>query len=470
MKMRRTSGSMRKRPCRRPFWWTAAASMLGIALLAAPAAAQEEEEALDSMMEEEEAAEPMEQEEAAPEPMPMDQGVAPFSGEQVEYIKKEMSANNRFEYHGYLRSGFGTNSKGTDQVAFQAPGAYAKYRLGNETETYGEASLVANWTNPESDGAWFKTVTTLAYITGNTQQFDIVNPLAVQEAYGEAGRVIESMPEVTFWAGHRFYRRRDIHINDFFYFDMSGLGGGFQGMDMGVGKLSVAYLGATDETLTANGLFAKNGFDIRLSNIDVGTGELELWLNPVIGRGDGVVLNRHGVAGGVVHTLGGFMGGFNELSVQFGYGGAANLSTYIPGADNGWMLRVVDRATIQPSEKMSLMWGGVLQLDNTDGVGGANMWISLGARPVFHMGKYTAVAVEGGIDAVQPDGGEMGLLTKLTVAPQIRAGANFWGRPVLRAFATAAFWNDPIQGAVGADAFGADSFGMTFGMQMESWW
>src|SRR4029077_20933282 len=37
-----------------------------------------------------------------------------------------------FEFHGYFRSGYGGNSEGGQQVAFQAPGADAKYRLGNE--------------------------------------------------------------------------------------------------------------------------------------------------------------------------------------------------------------------------------------------------------------------------------------------------------------------------------------------------
>src|SRR5262249_9464161 len=33
-----------------------------------------------------------------------------------------------FEFHGYFRSGYGLNSEGGQQVAFQAPGAAAKYR------------------------------------------------------------------------------------------------------------------------------------------------------------------------------------------------------------------------------------------------------------------------------------------------------------------------------------------------------
>src|SRR5512132_795165 len=50
-----------------------------------------------------------------------------------------------FEYHGYLRSGYGMNGEGGKMVAFLAPGAFAKYRLGNEPETYGELALVNNW-------------------------------------------------------------------------------------------------------------------------------------------------------------------------------------------------------------------------------------------------------------------------------------------------------------------------------------
>jgi maltoporin len=55
-----------------------------------------------------------------------------------------------FEFHGYFRSGYGQNSAGGQQVAFQAPGAGAKYRLGNEAETYAELIFVNNWLNPRS--------------------------------------------------------------------------------------------------------------------------------------------------------------------------------------------------------------------------------------------------------------------------------------------------------------------------------
>jgi maltoporin len=55
--------------------------------------------------------------------------------EADEKIAKLQERESSFEFHGYFRSGFGLNSHGGQQVAFEAPGAQAKYRLGNETES-----------------------------------------------------------------------------------------------------------------------------------------------------------------------------------------------------------------------------------------------------------------------------------------------------------------------------------------------
>jgi len=49
-----------------------------------------------------------------------------------------------------------------------------------------------------------------------------------REAYGEAGHIFDGHPEISVWAGQRFYRRKDVHITDFFFQDMSAYGAGFQ--------------------------------------------------------------------------------------------------------------------------------------------------------------------------------------------------------------------------------------------------
>lgn len=81
--------------------------------------------------------------------------------QKIEKLQQQVGS---FEFHGYFRSGYGLNGVGGQQVAFQAPGAGAKYRLGNESETYGEFIFVNNWLNPDqaTDKAWMKTEVMLA--------------------------------------------------------------------------------------------------------------------------------------------------------------------------------------------------------------------------------------------------------------------------------------------------------------------
>jgi maltoporin len=429
----------------------------------------------------------------------------PLAGSQLEQVRKEIAAAPKLvEFHGYLRSGTGINAKGGTQDAFQAPGAFSKYRLGNETEVYGDFELDSNWINPDHSDTWFKTAVKLSILAPRNTTFDILGTIGIREGYGEAGHVLEAHPEVTFWAGQRYYRRRDVHIIDFFFNDMSGYGAGFQDLKVGdKTKLSIAYLGgatnpAMGEMPSDLGKFLKNTVDIRLHDLPVGPGTLELWLIPTIEVGgtlpDGTSPQgiHSGIGGGVFYNVP-VMGGFNEVSGEVGFGGAANLSASIDRsiASGGWLARVVDRAAVQVTPKVSMMWSGVVQLDNRNGSAGGsggNLWISLGARPIFMTSRYTGVAVEGGVDLVKPestaanpDGGtSLGTLGKLTVAGVVRPAADFWARPELRVFVTAAAWSDALKGARGVgfdlnaqpslNPFAGDNFGLTAGVQMESWW
>src|SRR5216684_452396 len=132
---------------------------------------------------------------------------------KIEKLQEQLSS---FEFHGYFRSGYGLNSEGGQQVAFQAPGAGAKYRLGNEAETYGELIFVSNWLNPEhtSDKAWMKTEAMIEANTTNSANYanftgGIGNDqFRFREAFVQAGNVLGSQPDAKFWAGERFYRRQ----------------------------------------------------------------------------------------------------------------------------------------------------------------------------------------------------------------------------------------------------------------------
>ena len=413
----------------------------------------------------------------------------PLVEQQLAQIRTMVSSMPKLiEPNGYFRSGFGINSKGGDQDAFGAPGAYSKYRLGNETETYGEFGFTFNWLNPDAnDAAWFKTALKLAFVAPRNSTFDTLDAIAIREAYAQAGHVINAAPEMTFWAGQRFYRRKDVHITDFFFQDMSGYGAGFEDLKVGSkAKLAVAYLGGSNNDAPADppgasfdlGRLTKNTIDLRLYDIPLGSGTLELWLIPTLAAKGDAPVNRSGIGGGVFWFVP-FLGGFNEVSAEFGIGGAANLSSGLDTsiAKNGWLFRVVDRATIQPSPKLSLMYTAVLQLDNKNGDTGpdtdastGNLWLSFGARPVYCFTKHLGIAFEGGVDIVknQTDGADTGVLGKLTVAGLIRPGMDFWARPELRLFVTAATWSDAAQ--TGGAAYAGDNFGLTTGVQGEMWW
>ena len=148
-----------------------------------------------------------------------------------------------FRFHGYLRSGFGVAGTGDPQEAFRAPNAGAKYRLGNETEAYVETTF-AYGMRPEDDAkAFFDTKITVSYVTptSNTNTFDTTT--ALREAFVLATGVWKAQEEATFWAGQRFFDRHDLHMSDFFYRDLSGFGGGVEGIRLGGQALGSASRG-----------------------------------------------------------------------------------------------------------------------------------------------------------------------------------------------------------------------------------
>ena len=169
--------------------------------------------------------------------------------QKIEKLQEQMGT---FEFHGYFRSGYGLNGVGGQQVAFEAPGADAKYRLGNEAETYGELIFVNNWVNPEhsTDKAWIRTEFMVEANTTNSQSYaNFANgtgndQFRFREAFVQAGNIFESQPNAKFWAGERYYRRQHVDIDDFYPLDMSGYGAGVEDLDVGIGKLAVAFLNA----------------------------------------------------------------------------------------------------------------------------------------------------------------------------------------------------------------------------------
>src|SRR5260221_7053695 len=101
----------------------------------------------------------------------------------------------------------------------------------------------------------------------------------MREAFLEMRKVFGSAQEMFFWGGQRFYTRQQIEPMDYYWLDMSGYGAGVKNIDLGIGKLWVAYLGGLDDSLfsTATGTFYKHSLDVRLKDVSVGPGKFMLF-------------------------------------------------------------------------------------------------------------------------------------------------------------------------------------------------
>jgi maltoporin len=422
--------------------------------------------------------------------------------EADEKIVKLQEQVQSFEFHGYFRSGYGLNSDGGQQVAFQAPGADAKYRLGNEAETYGEFIFVNNWLNPEqnTDKAWIKTEVMIEANTSNYASYANFpngtgnDQFRLREAFVRAGHIFESQPDAKFWAGERYYRRQHIEINDFYPLDMSGYGAGAEDVNVGIGKLAVAFLaGARPDIVTQNGNYAKSNIDVRLYDLKGPAGLWAVWFDFATAKGgtaqNGSTLpvgtafpSVNGYAFGFRHQRLEWHGGYHAFSIQYGKGAASNFSTSLdnpsPFLAHAERLLIAEHLLIQPSDRFAVMPIFIFQRKKDGQPGhGFNDWASFGVRPEIFFNKYLSLAFEAGFDHTEgfvttANGNTQfdGWLRKFTIAPQIGAGRKFFSRPVLRVFLTYANWSNGFRGLVGGIPFEDRTSGLTYGVQTETWW
>jgi maltoporin len=420
-------------------------------------------------------------------------------------ISKLETQAKTFEFHGYFRSGYGLNGDGGQQVSFQAPGSGAKYRLGNEAETYAELIFVNNWTNPDHDSAqpFIKTEVMVEANTNNSQNYS--NPdtdqFRFREAFVQVGNVFERQRDAKFWAGERYYRRQHIDIDDFYPLDMSGYGGGVEDLNVGFGKAAIALLGgAIPQYVTNNGTYSKGNIDARLYDIKAPLGKVAFWFDYSAAKGgtyqtsvcavqicnarqaaaNGVenitIPTTTGYAFGFTHQRLEWKGGYTQFGIQYGKGAASNFSSSLDNPttylNKSARFLVTEQLVIQPNKRFAIMPIALYER-NKDGdpLHGTNRWLSFGARPQLFFTDHLSIAVEAGFDRVW-NGQNLynGWLRKFTIAPQIGAGREFFSRPVLRLFLSYGNWSDGLMGFVGGVPYQNKTNGFTYGVQAETWW
>jgi len=431
--------------------------------------------------------------------------------ERLEHV-----LNNFIDIGGYVRAGYGRDNEGGPQVAFQAPGAFAKYRLGNEAEDYAELIFGKNWYGPDAfslnakerpdgtpDGPVARTQVRVAlYNPYSSPNGSSGTQVTLPEAWAAVGNVFAAQPDLKFWAGNRFYRRQDIYIDDFFFYNMSGAGGGVEDVELPFGKMALAWIGNGAQSgvyssdIAAlpdpNNLagFSKQSFDLSLYDVNVPLGKLELGVVYALENSGKDALGQQGpdtqgVAVTVIHTRDHFLNedGVNKLSVQYGTAAAKTFTSgyetvtatngtfIVPDEPGSWRFRVTESFVAQPVEHFSISPALVYQYTDSHNAQGIVQWFSAGARPIYHFNDFFSLAFEGGVDYVDDSGqNRNGTLYKLTLAPQVSLGGKFFSRPVLRAYVTYAGWSEGFKGAVGGNDYVDQTHGWTWGAQMEAWW
>lgn len=406
-----------------------------------------------------------------------------------------------FEWHGYFRAGYGINSKGGHMEAFQAPGAPVKYRLGNEQETYIETTfLEKNW-NPNTNSLDIKTQIRVAYKTQQNKSWDEENRVVLREMFAAMGNFIESNPSAKVWAGERFYRLPELNINDFWWYDMSGYGGGFEDVDLGAGRMHIAYIGYSEDAssywtssdknvynyTTANGRLAKNNLNVMFSDFYTDMGKLTSWVNGGFMNGgtttnsDGASYHYPSQAGidcGVMHQVKAGKAD-NQFALQYGYGCNSSLSAggNQPANDDNTranIFRATEMYDQQVTERFSAEAVGVLQYMNNGADSKSDAtWASAGVRPIYQFFKHFGIEFEPGIDYINDRQNNFdSYLLKITGALRITPDPGFNSRPEFRLFCTYAQWGNDFEGnpAMGGTAFLNQRDGLNFGVQAEHWW
>ncbi len=400
-----------------------------------------------------------------------------------------------FDYQGYIRSGYGVNSRGGKMEAFKAPGALSKYRLGNEDDTYLEMRFNLKSWDPDSNGMRIEVPIRLAY----SSNMDNNDSFTLGEVYVRVTHFSDRDPEMGLWAGRRFYRLPEPHMNDFWFYDLSGYGGGLDTISLGGNlKLALAYIGYSDQDdwyNTQNGLIAKNNLNAILYGIDLFGGQLTTWVNYGYLKGgnhydiDSETMSDYksynGFDLGFMHVIAPDKTFKNQFSTQFGYGANISLSAGailpVPAADgsgrygynydqDAWTVRFINDTLFQWTDRLGMEAVGLYQYTDR-GNGNQYNWASCGVRPVWQFSRYFGIELEPGIDYVDDQAtGDSSYLFKGTIALRCSPNGTYFSRPEIRLFATYAKWGSDFEGQVAPDSFYDKREGMNFGIQAEYWW
>ncbi|TNH85727.1 maltoporin [Aeromonas sobria] len=429
------------------------------------------------------------------------------------------------DFHGYMRSGVGVSGDG-DMVKYNVNKVG---RLGNENDTYGEVQLGQEVFN--KDGKTFYVDSMFAMTsngsndwegTGTVCNFDAKqcngdSDFALRQFNVQAKGLLSFAPEATLWAGKRYYQRHDIHISDFYYWNISGAGAGIEGIQAGPGKVSFAWVRNDRSAKDVFGEYTKTGVtkksvldkdgkstgdyieeptytkneDLNVNTLDLRYAGIPLWTDASLELGANYALVnetndqkalKKDPKDGVMLTAEltqGVLGGFNKTVLQYGTEGYSKTMAFY--GDGSWY----GAEAKDGADGYRLINWGVIPMGNSWEMGHQLVYgvgndmsdtndkyetMSVVIRPMYKWDDFNKTIFEGGYfkdkekstDGTSVD--DAGY--KLTLAQAWSAGPSFWARPEIRVFASY-LANDEdkkvFEGNTSKDTY-------QVGVQAEAWW
>ena len=381
------------------------------------------------------------------------------------------------EFSGYLRSGVGNSLNGGKQSCFKLPGAETKYRLGNECEQYAELELRQDLYTLD-DGSVLSVDGMASFYNQYNRQLTFQGDngsVRMPQLYAQWSN-LPSLNGGSLWAGRRYYKRNDIHISDFYYWNQSATGGGIE--DVLIGGLKYSYALSRKDSLYQQDYVTRHDFNVAGFNINP-DGALEFGLTYLDKpqRTDA----HSGWAITAQHVQSAFLGAQNKFAVQYGEGSGTGLgytgNTKLDNSSKRY--RIVEFFDWQVTPRFGGQVEAVYQKDFRPH-GGHQEWMSLGVRPAYAVSEQFKLVTELGHDQVRAKEGTR-TLSKFTFAPTWSPkGPGFWERPEIRLYYTYARWNKAAQRAANqldagsalsdSGAFGNARHGSNMGVQVEYWW
>jgi maltoporin len=374
------------------------------------------------------------------------------------------------DWSGYMRSGpAATTVNGESRQCYglhsdDGKVVGTKYRLGNECDFYGEFQLAQAM---KAEGVDYNAVLMTNFFSPQTESND---NFGVEQAYVEM-KGVDFAPGVLFWAGKR-RDRDDVHIVDTFFTNMSGVGAGVEGIDVGSGmKMGFAYY----KTDSANVSDGNNRLHAQLNDIPINPGgKGRVILSYSHADSAGGVEGKQGWGATFEHVQENFLGlgGGNHVWLQYA-NGSLNLNQGFGNAtddsdNSSW--RIVE----SPTWQVGAFGGQAIAMYQHDKISNAlentsRDEYSIGGRGSYALSKNLKMLAEIGYSQINPAHAPSENLTKITIAPALSTGPDFWKRPELRIYATWASFNSAAAAdpANGLPAGKTDGF--SYGAQIEIW-